>query len=138
MADKNIFMQLKIVLQNLKDFLDANVPTIKPAIQALASIIPQIVDMLDLLIDLLSDLKNELQNLDVSNIPGLEQLSMFTKHVVTLLNCTNDLLPNQAEKIEEIRSVASVVTSLPSLAEIKPEIIVLIDAITAHLRSLKP
>jgi len=138
MADKNIFKQLKVVLQNLKDFLDENVPVIKPAIQALASIIPQILDMLDLLIDLMCDLKNELQNLDVDGIPGLVQVSMFTKHVVTLLDCTDELLPNQANKIEEIRSVANVVTSLPSLDEVKPEIIALIDAITAHLRSLRP
>lgn len=138
MAEDNLFEQLKTVLQDFKDFLDTNVPTIKPAIRALASLIPQIVDLLDLLIGLMNDLKTEVQNLDVSGIPGLDQVSQFTGQITTFLDTTKDLLPDQASTIEEIRSVANVVTSLPSLDEIKAEILTLIDAITAHLNSLKP
>ncbi len=138
MAEDNLFEQLKSVLQDFKDFLDANVPTIKPAIQALASLIPQIVDLLDLLIGLMNDLKTEVQNLDVSAIPGLDQVSQFTGQITTFLDTTKDLLPDQASTIEEIRSVANVVTSLPSLDEVKTEILALIDGITAHLNSLKP
>ncbi len=138
MAEDNLFEQLKSVLQDFKDFLDTNVPTIKPAIQALASLIPQIVDLLDLLIGLMNDLKTEVQNLDVSAIPGLDQVSEFTGQITTFLDTTKDLLPDQASTIEEIRSVANVVTGLPSLDEVKTEILALIDAITAHLNSLKP
>ncbi len=138
MAEDNLFEQLKTVLQDFKNFLDTNVPTIKPAIQALASLIPQIVDLLDLLIGLMNDLKTEVQNLDVSAIPGLDQVSQFTGQITTFLDTTKDLLPDQASTIEEIRSVANVVTGLPSLDEIKAEILTLIDAITAHLNSLKP
>lgn len=138
MAEENLFEQLKSVLQDFKDFLDTNVPTIKPAIQALASLIPQIVDLLDLLIGLMNDLKTEVQNLDVSSIPGLDQVSQFTGQITTFLDTTKDLLPDQAATIEEIRSVANVVTGLPSLDEVKTEILALIDAITAHLNSLKP
>lgn len=138
MAEDNLFEQLKTVLQDFKDFLDANVPTIKPAIQALASLIPQIVDLLDLLIGLMNDLKTEVQNLDVSAIPGLDQVSQFTGQITTFLDTTKDLLPDQASTIEEIRSVANVVTGLPSLDEVKTEILALIDAITTHLNSLKP
>jgi len=138
MAEDNLFEQLKSVLQDFKDFLDANVPTIKPAIQALASLVPQIVDLLDLLIGLMNDLKTEVQNLDVSAIPGLDQVSQFTGQITTFLDTTKDLLPDQASTIEEIRSVANVVTGLPSLDEVKTEILALIDAITAHLNSLKP
>ena len=138
MAEDNLFEQLKSVLQDFKDFLDTNVPTIKPAIQALASLVPQIVDLLDLLIGLMNDLKTEVQNLDVSGIPGLDQVSQFTGQITTFLDTTKDLLPDQAATIEEIRSVANVVTGLPSLDEIKTEILALIDAITAHLNSLKP
>jgi len=138
MAEDNLFEQLKSVLQDFKDFLDTNVPTIKPAIQALASLVPQIVDLLDLLIGLMNDLKTEVQNLDVSGIPGLDQVSQFTGQITTFLDTTKDLLPDQASTIEEIRSVANVVTGLPSLDEVKTEILALIDAITAHLNSLKP
>lgn len=138
MAEQNLFEQLQSVLQDFKDFLDTNVPTIKPAIQALASLIPQIVDLLDLLIGLMNDLKTEVQNLDVSSIPGLDEVSQFTGQITTFLDTTKDLLPDQAATIEEIRSVANVVTGLPSLDEVKTEILALIDAITAHLNSLKP
>lgn len=138
MAEKNLFEQLKDVLQDFKDFLDANVPTIKPAIQALASLIPQIVDLLNLLIGLMNDLKTEVQNLDVSGIPGLAQASQFTEKVVTFLDAAKNLLPDQAGTIDEIRSVANVVTGLPSLDAVKTEVIALIDAISAHLNSLKP
>lgn len=138
MADENLFAQLKGVLEDLKNFLDANVPTIKPAIQALASLVPQIVDLLGLLIGLMNDLKTEVQNLDVSGIPGLNEVSEFTTQITTFLDTTKDLLPDQASTIEEIRSVANVVTGLPSLDEVKAEILVLLDAIIAHLNALKP
>lgn len=138
MAEQNLFEQLKDVLQDFKDFLDSNVPTIQPAIQALASLIPQIVDLLDLLIGLMNDLKTEVQNLDVGGIDNLDKVSQFTSQITTFLDTTKDLLPDQASTIEEIRSVANVVTGLPSLDEVKAEIIALIDAIIAHLNSLKP
>ena len=80
MAEDNLFEQLKSVLQDFKDFLDTNVPTIKPAIQALASLIPQIVDLLDLLIGLMNDLKTEVQNLDVSAIRSEEHTSELQSH----------------------------------------------------------
>ena len=138
MPEQNLFGQLRDVLNGLKTFLDTNVPTIKPAIQALASLIPQIVDLLDLLIGLMNDLRTEVQNLDVSGIPGLDQVSEFTSQITTFLDTTADLLPDQASTIEEIRSVANVVTGLPSLDEVKEEIELLINDIIGHLESLKP
>lgn len=137
MAEQNLFEQLQGVLQDLKSFLDANATTIRPAIQALASLIPQIVDLLDLLIGLMNDLKTEVQNLDLSGIDDLDQVSQFTGQITTFLDTTKDLLPEQADTIEEIRSVANVVTGLPSLDELKAEILALIDAISAHLNSFK-
>ncbi len=138
MAEKNLFEQLKEVLQDFKDFLDENVPTIRPAIRSLAALIPQIGDLIDLLVGLMNDLKNEVQNLDISGIDNLDKVSEFTTRVGTFLDTTKDLLPDQADTIDEIRSVANVVTGLPSLDELKAEIIALIDAIIAHLNSLKP
>ncbi len=137
MAEKNLFEELKDVLQDFKDFLDANVPTIKPAIQALASLIPQINDLIDLLVGLMNDLKTEINNLDVSAIPGLEEVSSFTTKIGSFLDAAESLLPDQQSTINEVRSVANVVTGLPSLDEVKTEILTLIDAIIAHLNSLK-
>ncbi|KIH77069.1 hypothetical protein SAMN05660860_00434 [Geoalkalibacter ferrihydriticus] len=137
MAETNLFEELKDVLQDFKDFLDANVPTIKPAIQALASLIPQVTDLIDKLIELMNSLKTEINNLDVSAIPGLSEVSSFTTKIGTFLDTAESLLPGQAGTINDVRSVANVVTSLPSLDEVKTEILTLIDAIIAHLNSLK-
>ncbi len=137
MAADNLFQELKDVLQDFKDFLDANVPTIKPAIQALASLIPQINELIDKLIDLMNKLKTEVQNLDVSAIPGLAEASEFTTKVKAFLEAAKNLLPDEADTIDDVLGVADVVTGLPSLDEVKTEILALIDAIVAHLNSLK-
>jgi ABC-type transporter Mla subunit MlaD len=139
MAAPNLFQELKDVLQEFKDFLDANVPTIKPAIQALASLIPQIVELLDLLVNLLNQVKTEVQNLDVAAIPGLAEVSEFTGKITGLVEAARALLPDELDdEVDQVLEVAGVVTSLPSLDEVKGEIVALIDAVNAHLNSLKP
>ena len=137
MAADNLFQELKDVLQDFKDFLDANVPIIKPAIQALASLIPQITELIDKLVDLMNKLKTEIQNLDVSSIPGLSEVSEFTTKVKAFLGAAKNLLPDEAATIDDVLSVADVVTGLPSLDEVKTEILTLLDAIVVHLNSLK-
>jgi hypothetical protein len=135
---ENLFEDLKDVLQDFKDFLDANVPTIQPAIAALRSIIPdQIDNLLDKLIELMNKLKTEIQNLDVSTIPGLAEASEFTTKVKAFLEAAKNLLPDEADEIDEVLGVADVITGLPSLDDVKAEILALIDAIVGHLNSLK-
>ncbi|WP_407343267.1 hypothetical protein [Pengzhenrongella phosphoraccumulans] len=138
MADQNLFDQLKSVLAEFKTFLDANVPTIKPAIQAIASLVPQITELLDELIGLLAKLKTEINNLDVGAIPGLGEVATFTGMIPALLDAAKKLLPNETSSIDAIASVADVVTGLPSVDAVKQELVDLITAITAHLTSLKP
>lgn len=139
MAEKDLFQELKDVLQDFKDFLDDNVPTIKPAIQALISIVPKIGDLLDELIDLLNKLKTEVQNLDVSAIPGLSEVSEFTGKVTTLLEGAKKVLPDDADEVvDNVLEISEVISGLPSVEEVKTEIISLIDAIIVHLNSLKP
>lgn len=137
MAADNLYQDLKDVLQEFKDFLDTNVPVIKPAIQALTSMVPQITELLDKLIELMGKLKTEIQNLDVSAIPGIGEVSSFTTNVTNFLNTTKALLPDEADTIDDILDVASVVTGLPSLDQVKGEILGLIDAIVSHLNTLK-
>ena len=137
MAAENLFEDLKEVLQDFKDFLDEKVAVIKPAITALKSIIPdQIEDLLNKLVDLMNKLKTEIQNLDVSSIPGLEEASEFTAKVTAFLQAAKNLLPEETDEIDDVLSVADVVSGLPSLDEVKAEIISLIDAIIGHLNSL--
>ncbi|QTE31204.1 hypothetical protein [Pengzhenrongella sicca] len=138
MADQNLFEQLKEVLADFKAFLDANVATIKPAVQAIASLVPQITELIDLLVGLLGKLKTELQNLDVGAIPGLGEVAEFTGMIPALLEAAKKLLPGETSSIDSIADVADVVTGLPSVDAVKAELIALIDAITVHLNSLKP
>ena len=137
MAVPNVYEELKDVLQELKTFLETNVAMIKPAIVALKQLVPQITDLIDELITLLGKLKTEIQNLNVGTIPGLAQVSPFTGVVKTLLETTKKLLPNETGAIESIAAAADVVTGLPSVDQLKAEIISLIDAVVAHLNRLK-
>jgi ABC-type transporter Mla subunit MlaD len=136
MAD-NLFDELKDALQEFKDFLDDNVATIKPAVNALADLIPQVNDLINELVNLMNTLKTEIQNLDVSGIPGLSEVSEFTSKTTSLLTAAKNLLPDAADEIDQVLGIAEVVTGLPSLDEVKAEIISLLDAIIAHLNSLK-
>lgn len=137
MAEPNLFEELKAVLADFKSFLDDNVATIKPAIQAIASLVPQVNELIDLLVDLLNKLKTELNNLDVGAIPGLGEVAEFTGKIPAFLDAAKKILPDEASSIDSIADVASVVTGLPSVDAVKAELISLIDAITAHLNSLK-
>lgn len=137
MAAYNLFQKLRRILQNYKDFLDANVPILKPAIQALSPLIHQISDAIDTLIDLMSELKAIIQNLDVGSIPGLPVLSSFAEKTEEVLQTSRCLLLEQHSEIDSVICVTDILESLPHLEEIKGEVIALIEAIIAHLNSLK-
>ena len=138
MPADNLFEDLKDVLQDFKDFLDTNVGTIRPAVQALAGIVPQINDLINELVDLMNQIKAEVERLDPGVIPGLEEVSEFTGQIENFLNASENLLPESSQgTVTEVRRVISVVGGLPSVGELKAEIVALIDAIVAHLNSLK-
>jgi len=137
MAAKSLYEELKDALQDFKNFLDTNVPTIKPAIQALTQLIPQITELLDKLIDLMKKLKTEIQNLNVAGIPGLSEVSTFTEKIKAFLEAMKKLLPEEAGTIDDVLGVTDVVSGLPTLDQVKSEILSLIDAIVGHLNSLK-
>lgn len=134
----NLFEDLKRVLTEFKQFLDQNVGTIRPAVAALRSVVPQVDELLDRLITLLGQLKTEIQNLNPGAIgPALTQVTQFTTSARTLLETAKNLLPNEAGTIDEILGVLNVVSSLPSLDAVKAEIATLIDAVVGHLRTLR-
>lgn len=137
MAD-NLFEDLKGVLQEFKDFLDDKVSVIQPAVAALRAIIPdQIDNLLDKLIELLGLVKTEVQKLDVSAIPGLSEAAEFTGQVKGFIDSAKALLPDNADDFDAVKDIADVVGGLPSIDEVKGEIIALVDAIVGHLNSLK-
>jgi phage-related protein len=134
----NLFDDLKEALAKFKKFLDDNMGTIKPAVQALKSVVPQITELIDKLIDLMGKLKTEISNLNPGVVgQGLGKVTEFTTSVKTLLETARGLLPNEADTIDDVIEVADVVSSLPSLDAVKAEITGLIDAIVAKLNELK-
>jgi hypothetical protein len=134
----NLFQDLKNVLTTFKQFLDTNVGTIRPAIAALKSVVPQITEVLTKLIDLLGKMKTEINNLNLGSAgAALTQVTELTNGAKTLLETAKGLLPNETAAIDEILSAINLVTSLPSLDAIKGEIVALIDAIVGHLNTLK-
>lgn len=138
MADTNLFQELKDALQELKDFLDTNVPAIRGAVSALGSAFPQIGELLDLLIGLMNDIKTEIENFDPAVIPGLAELAGFTQQIGNLADTVRGFLPpEKAADIDQIVQVAHTISSLPSLDELREELLALIDAIVSHLMSLK-
>jgi hypothetical protein len=137
MADQTLFDQLKAVLADLKKFLDDNVATIKPAINAIAALVPQVNQLIDELTRLLGKLRAEIDKLDVGSIPGLAEVSEFTGKIPAFLEAAKKILPGEAASIDSIGDVVSVVTGLPSVGDVKTELLGLIDAIVVHLNSLK-
>lgn len=134
----NLFEDLKRVLTEFKQFLDQNVGTIRPAVAALRSVVPQVDELLDRLIELLGQLKTEIQNLNPGAVgPALTQVTQFTTSARTLLETARNLLPNEAGTIDEILGILNVVGSLPSLDAVKAEIATLIDAVVGHLQTLR-
>ena len=87
--------------------------------------------------DLMSELKAIIQNLDVGSIPGLQVLSSFAEKTKAVLLTSRCLLLEQRSEIASVICVSDILESLPHLEEIKGEIIALIEAIIAHLNSLK-
>jgi hypothetical protein len=81
-------------------------------------------------------LKTAITNIDVSNVPGLSQVSAFTSGIVALLQTAESLLPQEKAAIDDVLGAASVVTSLPSLSTVKQDILNLIDGIVSDLTSL--
>jgi len=137
MADTNLFEDMKAALQDFKDFLDTNVPVIKPAVQALADLGLPINELVTKLVDLMNLLKAEINKLNVSAIPGLAEASQFTGKITNFLTTAKSLVPDVEDEVQEVLDIAGVVSSLPSLEEIKAEIISLMDAIIGQLNTLK-
>jgi phage-related protein len=139
MAEDNIYQELKDVLEDFKTFLDEQADTIRPAIQALASLIPQITEVIDLLVNLMNQIRTEIENLDVSSIEGLSEVSDFTGQISSFLDAAADLLSDEVSgTVDDIRSALNVIGGLPSLDEVKQDILDLIDAIVGDLQSLQP
>ena len=137
MGADTLFQDLKNELTTFKGFLsDDNIAIIKPAIQKLKLAVPPIGDLLKQLIALMGQIQTAVTNLNVNAIPGLDKVSDFTTAVTSLLQAAENLLPEQKSNIDQVLSVANLVSSLPSLDQIKDEILKLIKEIIDALTNL--
>jgi hypothetical protein len=138
MPAPNLFQDLREALNDFKTFLDAHTLEIKPAIAPLDQLTGgRVTELINSLIELMGRLRTAINNLEAGNIPALGQVTAFTQSVTTLLNTAKNLLPDETATIDEVLSVASVVTGLPSVADVKTEILGLLDDIVANLNALK-
>lgn len=142
MPPEDTFHQLQTVLQQFKTFLDTNKNTIKPAVEALKTVVPQVVDLIDKLIALMTEIKTEIKteinNINPAAIPGLQQVTEFTGQVSSFLTTARPLLPAAgASTVDEVQSALGVVSGLGNLQGIKTQLLALIDDINADLNFLK-
>lgn len=135
-SSSNLFQELHDALTQFKQFIESNQGTLKTAVTGLKSIVPQVGDLMTKLIALMGQLKDAVNNLNVGAIPGLDTISQFTTAATSLLQSAEALLPQQKSAIDEVLSVANVVTGLPSLDAIKQEILDLLTAIVTDLQTI--
>src|SRR4051812_31817228 len=132
----NLYQQLKDALTTFKTFLDSETATLHTAVSGLRNIVPQVGDLMAKLIDLMGQLKTAVNNIDLGSIQGLDKVSQFTSSATTLLQTAQNLLPSAKAAIDDVLSVASVVTGLPSFTTLKADILGLLDAVIVDLNSI--
>jgi hypothetical protein len=143
MADpQNLYAELKDALQEFETFLEQTGGTIKPALPPIdAALSGQVTQLLNKLIELMNKLKEEITKINVGNVPGLSDVSKFTKAVEALLKVSKDLFkndPGTVATVDDVLSVVNIVSGLPTLDNVKQDIIDLLNNIIGQLTNLKP
>jgi hypothetical protein len=137
MADKTIYEELRDVLKDFHDFLQAKIDVIKPPIRALAQVVAQVNDLIDKPIELLAKLKAEIQAIDIGALNNIDEALAFAAKVKGFLESARALLPDEAADIDRAINAADVVAGLPTFADVKNEILQLIDDIAGLIGQLK-
>jgi hypothetical protein len=137
MADKTIYEELRDVLKDFHDFLQAKIDDIKPPIRALAQAVSQVNDLINMPIELLAKLKTEIQEIDLGALDNIDEALAFAGKVKGFLESAKALLPDEAANIDRAINAANVVAGLPTFADVKNEIVQLIDDIAGLIGQLK-
>lgn len=135
MAQPNLFEELQEALDEFNEFLESNRGTIKPAVAPLDELTDgRVTELINELKGLLGTLREEIDKFDLGQIgDAITEVTGFTQNVRTLLETSKALLPDEADTIDDILDVADIVTSLPSVEQLKDELKQLIDDIIGHL-----
>jgi hypothetical protein len=137
MMEQNVYYQMRDTVIGLRDFLDDNAQNVKSGIHTVASIMPQMQHLVDSLIYLMENLRDTIKTIDAGTIPHLHELSTFGAKVNLLLNGAMQLLPNEPHTIDDAERTVRVLSDLPTLGEIKDEILGPLDGIISRLYELK-
>jgi len=138
MAAQDLFKDLEDALTKFFDFLHPKIDDLKKVIVALKPLVPKIVDLLDQLISILGKLRAEIQKLDPGAIPELKTAADFTNAVKVILEVSKPLLPeSDRDDVDKALEVVGVVSSLPSLGDVKAKLLKLIDDVVVDLNQLK-
>src|SRR5215212_7162144 len=109
MADATIYEELRNVLKDFHDFLQAKINDIKGPIKALIQAVPQVGDLIDKPIELLAKLRAEIQNIDIGPLGNIDVALGFAAKLKGFLEAAKALLPDQAADIDRAINAADVV-----------------------------
>jgi hypothetical protein len=133
----NVYDELKNALVQVNSILEQGTDIIKPAVHALAAVVPQINELLDKVLDLLGRLKVEINKLDVSAIP-VDKVLPFLDGLASLLETSRNVLPaDSKDTIDTASSVINVIKTIPTPEQIKAEVVGLLDSVSGHITALK-
>ncbi len=133
----NVYEELKNALVQVNSILEQGTDIIKPAVHALAAVVPQINELLDKVLDLLGRLKIEINKLDVSAIP-VDKVLPFLDGLASLLESSRNVLPaDSKDTIDTASSVINVIKTIPTPEQIKAEVVGLLDSVSGHITALK-
>ena len=133
----NVYDELKNALVQVNSILEQGTDIIKPAVHALAAVVPQINELLDKVLDLLGRLKVESNKLDVSAIP-VDKVLPFLDGLASLLETSRNVLPaDSKDTIDTASSVINVIKTIPTPEQIKAEVVGLLDSVSGHITALK-
>lgn len=138
MADENVLEQLKTALTDLKQFLTDHQAELTQLVKTAAQLFPPIIQAIDTLIGLLNKLKDEITNLDLGQVQaGLDQVQGFVSITGTLLEAVKKFRPDLADEVAPAEDALNAVGQLPSLGQLKTDLINAINDVVNVLNQLK-
>lgn len=134
----NLYADLLAALKSFFNFIDPHMGELTAAVKVLKPMVPQVTTLLTSLIDLLDSLKTEITNINLANVTDkLTTVAGFTASAKTLLVSVETLLPDKKPTVDQVLAAIATVGDLPSLDQVKSDILDFIGTIRGHLDTLK-
>lgn len=135
---QNLFEELRAALQDFSNYIKSNKEQLKKAIKAFLAMIPKSERLIEQLVNVFEQLKVSINQINVDSIEGLKEATEFAGKLNNFLEATKPLIPDVTEEIDDVLETVKLITSMPSLEEIKSDITDLLGAIILDVKSLSP